>query len=120
MGRTNDSSIVLRIDYGETSFLFTGDAEDWAEYMMIDSGANLKADVLKVSHHGSYTASTEEFLQAVQPEYTVISCGKDNEYGYPHQVILDRLEGLHCTILRTDELRTIILQSDGNSIHIKP
>ena len=63
LGRTNDASIVLRVDYGETSFLFTGDAEDWAEYMMIDAGASLKANVLKVSHHGSYTATTEEFLR---------------------------------------------------------
>lgn len=116
LGRTNDSSIVLRIDYGETSFLFTGDAEDWAEYMMIDSGANLKADVLKVSHHGSYTASTEQFLKAVNPKYAIISCGKSNEYGHPHDVVMNRLEALNCTILRTDELGTIVMLSNGKSI----
>ncbi len=118
LGRTNDSSIVLRIDYGETSFLFTGDAEDWAEYMMIDAGVNLKADVLKVSHHGSYTASTDEFLAAVQPEYAVISCGKNNEYGHPHQVILNRLITQNCKILRTDERGTIIFTSDEKNIQI--
>ena len=75
-GRTNDSSIVTRIDYGNTSFIITGDAEDWSEYMMIDSGMNLKADVLRVAHHGSNTASTMEFLKAVQPKYAVISVGK--------------------------------------------
>ena len=120
LGRTNDSSIVLRIDYGETSFLFTGDAEDWAEYMMIDSGANLKADVLKVSHHGSYTASTEEFLNAVQPEYAVISVGKNNEYNHPHDVVLNRLKELNCKILRTDNLGTIIILSDGKSNKVIP
>ena len=90
-GRTNDSSIVVRIDYGQTSFIITGDAEDWSEYMMIDSGMNLKADVLRVAHHGSSTASTLEFLQSVRPEYAVISVGKDNGYGHPHQEVLDRL-----------------------------
>ena len=114
--RTNDSSIVLRIDYGSTSFLFTGDAEDWSEYMMIDAGANLKADVLKVSHHGSGTASTEEFLQTVQPEYAVISVGENNEYGHPHKNVLDRLSTIGATILRTDQLGTIKIESDGEKI----
>ena len=69
-GRTNDSSIVTRIDYGNTSLIITGDAEDWSEYMMIDAGINLSADVLRVSHHGSNTGSTMEFLKAVQPKYS--------------------------------------------------
>ena len=116
--RTNDSSIVLRIDYGKTSFLFTGDAEDWTEYMMLDTGAPLKADVLKVSHHGSSTASTEEFLHAVSPEYAVISAGKGNEYGHPHKVVLSRLNRLNCTVLRTDILGTIVLESDGSTVRI--
>ena len=117
LGRTNDASIVLRIDYGETSSLFTGDAEDWAEYMMLDSGANLKADVLKVSHHGSCTASTGQFLKAVQPECAVISCGKNNEYGHPHDIVMNRLNALNCSILRTDETGTIILQSNGKTVY---
>ena len=117
--RTNDSSIVLRIDYGDTSFLFTGDAEDWSEYMMIDAGVNLKADVLKVSHHGSSTASTEEFLRAIQPEYAVISVGKSNEYGHPHKNVLDRLATTGAKILRTDQLGTIIIGSDEKNITIK-
>lgn len=118
-GRTNDSSIVTRIDYGNTSFIITGDAEDWSEYMMIDSGMNLKADVLRVAHHGSNTASTMEFLKAVQPKYAVISVGKDNGYGHPHQEVLERLESIGSTILRTDELGTIVFQSDGESLTIK-
>ncbi len=116
LGRANDASIVLRIDYGRTSFLFTGDAEDWAEYMMIDAGASLKADVLKVSHHGSSTASTAEFLRAVRPGTAVISCGKNNDYGHPHSAVLNRLRALDCTVLRTDELGTVVLQSDGETV----
>lgn len=117
--RTNDSSIVLRIDFGSTSFLFTGDAEDWSEYMMIDSRVNLKADVLKVSHHGSGTASTEEFLKAVQPEYAVISVGENNEYGHPHRNVLDRLSSIGASVLFTDELGTIIIESDGENITLR-
>lgn len=115
-GRTNDSSIVTRIDYGDTSFIITGDAEDWSEYMMIDSGMNLKADVLRIAHHGSYTGSTMEFLQAVQPDYAVISVGKDNGYGHPHQEVLDRLAEVGAKVLRTDEIGTIVFQSDGETL----
>ena len=115
-GRTNDSSIVTRIDYGKTSFIITGDAEDWSEYMMIDSGYDLKADVLRVSHHGSSTGSTAQFLKAVQPEYAVISVGKDNGYGHPHAEVLERLNEIGAKVLRTDELGTIVFQSDGESL----
>ena len=117
-GRTNDSSIVTRIDYGDTSFIITGDAEDWSEYMMIDAGVNLKADVLRVAHHGSNTASTLEFLQAVQPAYAVISVGKDNGYGHPHQEVLTGLQEVGSTILRTDEIGTIVFQSNGDTLTI--
>ena len=117
-GRTNDSSIVTRIDYGNTSFIITGDAEDWSEYMMIDAGINLNADVLRVAHHGSSTASTLEFLQAVKPAYAVISVGKDNGYGHPHQVVLERLQEVGSAILRTDEIGTIVFQSDGDTLTI--
>ena len=115
-GRTNDSSIVTRIDYGKTSFIITGDAEDWSEYMMIDSGYDLKADVLRVSHHGSSTGSTVQFLKAVQPEYAVISVAKDNGYGHPHAEVLERLNEIGAKVLRTDELGTIVFQSDGESL----
>ena len=117
-GRTNDSSIVLRIDYGSTSFLFTGDAEDWSEYMMLDAGVNLKADVLKVAHHGSRTATTLEFLRKVQPEYAVISVGKDNSYGHPHREVTDNLRAVGAQILRTDQDGTIVLRSDGKNISV--
>ena len=120
LGRTNDASIVLRIDYGKTSFLFTGDAEDWTEYMLIDSGAGLDADVLKVGHHGSSTSNTMEFLQAVSPEYAVISAGKDNAYGHPHEVVLERLDTVGAKVLRTDELGTIVIRSDGTELAVNP
>lgn len=117
-GRTNDSSIILRIDYRETSFLFTGDAEDWTEGMLFDDNVNLKADVLKVAHHGSSHSSSLPFLQAVSPEYAVISVGKGNQYGHPHRAVLDNLKTLGAGTLRTDELGTVIIQSDGTKLEV--
>ena len=117
--RTNDTSIVVRIDYGGTSVMVTGDAEDWSEYQMIDSGMNLKADVLRVAHHGSMYSSTEEFLRAVRPAYAVISVGKDNDNGHPHRKTLDRLARIGATVLRTDLLGTIVMVSDGEKIQVR-
>ena len=118
MERANDMSIVLRIDYGQTSFLFTGDAEDWSEYMMIDAGTNLKADVLKVSHHGSSSASTAAFLAAVRPDYAVISVGLGNDFGHPHRSVLRRLAAAGARVLRTDELGTVRFISDGEKVTV--
>ena len=112
----NDSSIVLRVDYGGTSFLFTGDAEEMLEYMLVDSGCNLHADVLKVAHHGSNSSSTGEFINAVSPSYAVISCGRDNDYRHPRQEILDRLRDAGADVLRTDLQGTIVFTSNGDSI----
>ena len=117
-GRANDSSIVLRIDYGRTSFLFTGDAEDWSEYMMLDAGVPLKADVLKVAHHGSRYSSTPAFLKAVQPAFAVISAGAGNDYGHPAREVLERLQLLGAKVLRTDELGTIVMKSDGETVSV--
>ncbi len=117
--RTNDTSIVVRIDYGTTSFIVTGDAEDWSEYMMIDSGMELRADVLRIAHHGSRYSTTAEFLRAVRPAYAVISVGKDNSYGHPHPETLDRLAKAGAKVLRTDELGTIVMRSDGETITIE-
>ena len=118
LGRANDASIVVRIDYGRKSFIIAGDAEDWSEYMMIDSGLDLKADVLRVAHHGSRTGTTAEFLKKVLPEYAVISSGKGNEYGHPHREVLERLRAAGSRILRTDELGTIVMTSDGEEIKV--
>lgn len=110
----NDMSIVLRVDYESTSFLFTGDAESVSEYMMLDSGMPMKADVLKVGHHGSRTSSTSEFINAVSPTWAVVSCGRDNSYGHPHELTLNTLT--NCEVLRTDQLGTIVFRSDGINI----
>lgn len=116
--RVNDASIVVRIDYGSTSFIVAGDAEDWAEYMMLDSGLPLRADVLRAAHHGSRYSSTAQFLAAVRPAWAVISVGKDNGYGHPHRETLARLAKVRATVLRTDELGTIRMASDGNHIRV--
>ncbi len=113
---SNDMSIVLRVDHGANSFIFTGDAERMSEYMMVDSGLPLAADVLKVGHHGSRYSSTQEFIDAVNPRYAVISCGQNNGYGHPHEDTLNKLT--NAVILRTDMHGTIIMRSDGTDIKI--
>ena len=112
----NDMSIVLRLDYGETSFLFTGDAEIMSEEMMLGDGIPLKADVLKVAHHGSRYSSSPEFLAAVRPEWAVISCGNGNAYGHPNENVLQALS--QATVLRTDQMGTIVLHSDGVALSV--
>lgn len=115
---TNDYSIVLRIDYGDTSFLFAGDAEASSEQEMLAASAHLKANVLKVGHHGSNSSTSTAFLKAVGPDYAVISVGKGNNYGHPNQRILESLQGFGAQVLRTDELGTITIISNGKSISL--
>ncbi len=113
----NNASAVLRVVFDEKAFLFTGDAEELAEQDMLKSGLPLKADVLKVGHHGSSTSSSVTFLKAVSPEVAVISAGIDNDYGHPHRETLDALNKLGVkTVLRTDESGTIVISSDGKTI----
>lgn len=114
----NNMSVVIRLDFGETSFLFTGDAQNESENAMLKSGANLDVDVLKSGHHGSRYSSSTQFLQAVSPELTVISCGESNSYGHPHEETLKRLENLSSEVLRTDLAGTIVLGSDGKALSI--
>lgn len=115
----NNSSVVCKITYGETSFMFTGDMEtDYEKELVSLYGDSLASDVLKVGHHGSSTSSSEEFLTAVSAETGIISCGKDNEYGHPHSTILKRLKKLGITCLRTDKEGTISLVSDGKQVKI--
>jgi len=115
----NNYSAVVRIQYGSTALLLTGDAESVSEQEMIASGANLKADVLKVGHHGSKSSTTQAFLSSVSPKYAVISCGADNSYGHPHQEILDRLKKAGVQTYRTDTQGTVIITSDGKTLTIK-
>ena len=114
----NNGSLVLRVDYGGTSFLFTGDMEQKAEADLMDSGANVRADVLKAGHHGSPTSSSEAFLEAVAPSIAVISVGEDNDYGHPSADVLARLEALGTTIYRTDTQGEIIITSDGQTLTV--
>lgn len=113
---TNDYSIALRVTFKDTSFLFTGDAEEEAEEDMLASGLTLSSDVYKAAHHGADTANTENFLTMVNPEYCVISCGQDNTYGHPRAVFLNNLRAMGIKVFRTDEQGTIVAVSDGTTI----
>ena len=113
---TTNTSIVLRVDYGRTSFLFTGDMETDAERDLVDAGADLSATVLKAGHHGSDTSSSYVFLREVMPKYAVVSVGEDNSYGHPSDEVLSRFRDLGAQVYRTDMQGHIIAESDGNSI----
>ncbi|MDR2708114.1 MAG: MBL fold metallo-hydrolase [Nitrososphaerota archaeon] len=114
----NDYSVVLRVEFGDTVFLFTGDAETKSEGEQLLNGLLLKADVLKVGHHGSRTSSAQKYLDAVSPTYAVISCGAGNDYGHPHKESMSRLNAMGVVIYRTDENGTILFVSDGKNISI--
>lgn len=112
----NNTSIVLRVVYGATSFLFTGDAEHASESAMCEAGVTLKSTVLKVGHHGSDTSTSIRFLGEVMPQYAVISCGKGNKYGHPTEQTLSRLHQADVTVFRTDLQGDIICESDGKEV----
>ena len=112
----NDYSIVIKLTYGKTSFLFTGDAEALSESEILQGGYDIKADVLKVGHHGSRTSSTDVFLDKVSPKYAVISCEKGNDYGHPHKATMDKLKSRNIPVYRTDEAGTIVATSNGKEI----
>ena len=109
----NNYSGVIRLLYGDTSFLFAGDAEKDSEYKIVKEGHVVEADVLKCGHHGSRTSTTAKFLKAVAPDYVVISCGQDNDYGHPHEETLEKLNILGTSIYRTDTDKTVLARSDG-------
>lgn len=113
----NDTSIIIKVTYKNTSFLFTGDTTSNVEKEILDK--EIESDVLKVAHHGSKYSSSASFLNKVKPKYAIISCGKNNDYGHPHDVILKKLKKLKTNIYRTDKLGTIIVISDGKNITIK-
>ena len=112
----NNLSVGIRLVYGSNAFVLCGDAESDSEEAMVESGLDLKADVLKAGHHGSSTSTSDAFLAAVDPDYAVISCGKDNSYGHPHQETMDKLNAADISIFRTDEQSTVVAVSDGSSI----
>ncbi|MBU1146685.1 MBL fold metallo-hydrolase, partial [Patescibacteria group bacterium] len=115
----NSTSIVAKLIFGDTSFLFTGDAEEEAEEKMIARGVDLKADVLKVGHHGSRNATSQNFLEKVQPKFAVISVGAKNTFGHPNKTILNRLEKNGVEIFRTDQDGDIRFLSDGVELKLK-
>lgn len=117
-------SVVFRLDYKNKSFLFTGDMEYEAEMDLINtySEDNLEANVLNVGHHGANTSTSQQFLNYVNPEIALISSGKDNAYGHPHNEVIERLEAFGTFIYRTDLQQTVVIFSDGKNIwsHLAP
>ena len=114
----NDASVVMRLSFGETDVLFTGDAEAESEADMVSaySAAKLSAEVLKSGHHGSRTSSSYAFLNLVSPQYAVISCGEDNKYGHPHSETIEKYSSRNMTVYRTDVDGTVIMKTDGKNI----
>jgi len=113
----NKTSIILKMTYKETSYLFTGDATSETEKEILNK--DIKSTVLKVAHHGSQYSSTAKFLNEVKPKYAIIEVGKDNDYGHPKKVVLQKLEKIGAEIYRTDQDGTIHLISDGKNIKIE-
>ena len=115
---TNDTSIVLRLTYGERTFLFTGDAETASEYDIMDAGFDVSADVLKVGHHGSSTSTSYVWLKAVAPTYAIISSNRTEEpdYNHPHEEVVSRLRDEDAIVYRTDLQGTITCITDGRDI----
>lgn len=109
----NANSVVLRLDYGDFSMLLTGDAEEQSEHRMLTKDLNLKVKILKIAHHGSKYATSEDFLKRVQPEVAIISCGSWNRYGHPAQVVLDRLQTYKTKLYRTDLQGEITITTKG-------
>lgn len=114
----NDWSAVVHMAYKKNTFLFTGDAEAKSEADMIKSKKTLRADVLKVGHHGAKTSTSKNFLNVVKPKYAVISVGK-NSYGHPTSQVVNLLKGTKASILRTDQSGTIVITGDGTSYSVK-
>lgn len=114
---TNNNSLVLRLTFGDTGFLLMGDAEKEEEKDLLQSGAELSADVLKVGHHGSKNSTTKALLNAVKPKYAVISVADDSN-GLPKRDTLKRLDAAGATVYRTDISGTVIFLSDGTNITV--
>ena len=116
-GDQNDNSIVTKLQVANTSFLFMGDAEEPAEQsMLVSSVVSIKCDVLKIGHHGSYTATSQTFLDIASPTYAIISAGEDNSYGHPHEETIQKLLTKGVTIYGTITSGTIIASTDGTTI----
>lgn len=114
---SENRSMILRVDYGERSFLFTGDAEEEEEVMLVEQMSDyLNVDLLKVAHHGSAYSSTDAFLQAVSPEIAVISASANNSFGHPAPSTVERLKSMGAMVYRTDRQGTLVFLCDGRSL----
>ena len=115
----NNESMVLRITFGDRRFLLTGDIEKEAEARLVESKIDLRADVLKVAHHGSKTSSTIEFLERVNPRHAVISVAGHSPFGHPHAEALARLRATNARIWRTSECGAITISTDGSDLRVE-
>ena len=115
----NDSSLVVKLRYKDSRFLFMGDASSNVEEKLLEKNVNVSADVLKVSHHGSRSATTQSFLNAVNPTAAVLSVGDINTYNLPSIEVVQRLTDFGCKIYRTDLQGNIVMNSDGKSINVQ-
>ena len=114
---TNEASIITRLVYGDISFVLTGDSPISVEQFLVkEYGVALDSDVLKLGHHGSKTSSAPLFLRAVSPDYAIVSAGRGNTYGHPHDAVIDRVSALGTTILQTMNEGTIVFESDGKTV----
>jgi competence protein ComEC len=116
----NNRSLVLKLTYGAISFLFTGDIEQEAESVLLQTSYDLRATVLKVPHHGSRTSSSEPFVRAVNPSVGVISVQRDSRFGHPHPMVVERYKALGVRVLRTDEHGAITIRTDGQAVWVTP
>jgi len=116
---TNNDSIVLRIQFGERSILLTGDIEQPAERALLTSQQQLRADVIKVPHHGSKTSSTESFVVAIKPQLAIISVGRNSRFGHPHKEVVERWQSNGATVLTTGNSGTITITTDGHDLSLK-
>lgn len=114
----NNVSVVTRLTFGEKAFLFTGDAEKSVEKQLVSGAYSIKADVLKLGHHGSNTSNSTALLRQVAPDFAVITCGEDNDYGHPHQEVLDRVERQGMTVYRCDLDGHVVFTTDGTTLSV--
>lgn len=115
----NNYSPVMKISYGQNSFMFTGDAESLVEKEILNENKDLKADVLKLGHHGSHSSTSEEFLKAVNPSIAIVSCAKDNKYGHPHKETMSNLKKAGITVYETFRDGDITISSNGKKLDVK-
>lgn len=117
---TNNQSVVCKVTFGARKFLFMGDAEKEAENALMEAGADLSADFIKLGHHGSHSSTQVSFLDRVSPQYAMMTCGAGNSYGHPHEETLDLLEKRQISYFRSDLNGTVVITCNGNDLVVTP